>query len=473
MIKTRTTVENFYDTLSKDYDRLKQKNQYYHKQIKTLYQFLIPKQQTVLEIGCATGELLASLHPAKGVGVDISARMIDLAKKKYPRFIFKKGSAEDVTVKGKFDYIILSDVVGILDDIQQTFHNIYTIATPQTRIIISFYNYLWEPFLVLAGILGLKVPQPQQSWVSNKDIENLLELSDLEVVKQSTYLLLPFYIPVVSSFINKYIGRLPLIRNLCFIRYMVIRKKLPLHLREQHTVSIIMPARNEAGNIEKAVKEIPTLGKKTEIIFVEGHSTDTTRQVIQKVIQSYKGPNRLRLFIQKKQRGKGPAVRTGFKEAKGEVLIIFDADLTTDAKDLPKFYNAIRDKKAEFIQGSRLVYPMEKNAMKFLNTLGNKFFSITFSFLLDQRIKDTLCGTKVLFKNDYERIAKNRSYFGNFDPFGDFDLIFGAAKLNLKIMEIPVRYKARSYGQTNISRFRNGALLLRMTIFAARKIKFF
>ena len=115
---------------------------------------------------------------------------------------------------------------------------------------------------------------------------------------------------------------------------------------------------------------------------------------------------------------------------------------------------------------------MEEKAMRFLNLLGNKFFSLMFSWLLDQRFKDTLCGTKVLFKSDYEQLKKGRKFFGEFDPFGDFDLIFGASKLNLKLVEIPIRYKERTYGMTNIRRFRHGLLLFKMCFFAFKKIKF-
>jgi glycosyltransferase involved in cell wall biosynthesis len=171
-------------------------------------------------------------------------------------------------------------------------------------------------------------------------------------------------------------------------------------------------------------------------------------------------------------KGKGNAVREAFDVASCDILMILDADLTTPPEDMPKFYDALRNNKGEFINGCRLVYPMEKEAMRFLNFLANKFFGWFFSYLLGQRMKDTLCGTKVLFKNDYERIIANRSYFGDFDPFGDFDLLFGAAKLNLKIAEVIVHYRDREYGSTQISRFSHGWLLIKMSLFAARKIKF-
>ena len=212
------------------------------------------------------------------------------------------------------------------------------------------------------------------------------------------------------------------------------------------------------------------MGRLTEIIFVEGHSTDNTWDEIQRVAKKY--PDRQIKILQQSGAGKGNAVREGFAAASGDILMILDADLTMPPEELPKFYDVLASRHAEFANGVRLVYPMEKEAMRFLNMCANKFFSIAFTWLLGQPVKDTLCGTKVLFRKDYESIVANRSYFGNFDPFGDFDLLFGASKLNLKIADVPIRYRNRTYGSTNIHRWKHGLLLLRMTMFAARKLKF-
>jgi len=470
MIDETNQIEKFYDKIARRRVSWKKKNRYYHNQLTRLFQFLIPQGQKIIEIGSGTGDLLASLKPTKGVGIDISENMIKIAKKKYSKFV--KSSAENLRINEKFDYIILSDVVGDLSDIQQSLQEIDKISDENSRIVISYYNYLWEPILKLGEKLNLKMPQPLQNWLSRGDIKNLLELSDLEIVKDSTFLLFPLYIPIFSTYVNKYIARLPFINKLCLVMYFVARKKPTILLEKDYSVSIIIPTRNEAGNIERAITSIPQLTKTQQLVFVEGHSKDNTREVIGEMIQKYKRKDIL-LVNQGHEFGKADAVRKGISKSSGDIIMIFDADLTVDPSDLPKFYQAIRSKKAEYIQGSRLVYPMEKQAMRLLNIAGNKFFGATFTFLLDQRMKDTLCGTKVLFRKNYDKIAKNRAYFGDFDPFGDFDLIFGASKLNLKISEIPIRYKARSYGTTNISRFRHGWLLFKMTGIAAKKIKFF
>jgi glycosyltransferase involved in cell wall biosynthesis len=236
------------------------------------------------------------------------------------------------------------------------------------------------------------------------------------------------------------------------------------------SVSVIVPARNEAGNIDTILRRIPEMGNGTEIVFVEGHSTDNTYEAIDQSLEMF--PERNCKVMRQTGRGKGDAVRLGFEKSSGDVLMILDADMTVPPEDLRRFFDAIIEGNGEFINGVRLVYPLEDQSMRFFNILGNKFFSLAFSWLLGQPIKDTLCGTKVLWRRDYMKIVDNRAYFGNFDPFGDFDLLFGAAKLNLKIAEMPVRYRARIYGDTNISRWRHGWLLLKMVGFAAKRIKF-
>lgn len=368
------------------------------------------------------------------------------------------------------EYFVLGGIIHHERDIQTLLSEVRTLCRSETRLIVTYYSTLWRPFAALASILGLRRKTSQPNWLAHEDIINLLRLSDFEMVKLDQKILMPFYIPLLSNFINRYLAPLPLLRHLCLLNIAVARPT-NYSANPEPSVSIVVPARNEAGNIDSIVRRIPPMGPKDEIIFIEGNSTDDTWQAIQAAQRRY-GDTRRILIGQQQGKGKGDAVRHGFGMATQDILMILDADMTVPPEDLPKFYSAIKDNKGEFINGSRLVYPMEKEAMRFFNLLGNKFFALAFSFVLGQRYKDTLCGTKVITRANYLKLSANRSYFGDFDPFGDFDLIFGAARMGLKIVEVPIVYRERTYGETNISRWRHGAILLAMLVFAARRIKF-
>lgn len=407
------------------------------------------------------------------MGIDFSEKMISIARSRFNDVTFYEMAAEDIQLEEKFDLIILSNLIGFVDDVQNVFHELRKVCHVNTKIIITYYNYFWEPFIKLAESTGLKTKTPNQNWLSQQDIKNLLALAGFDVYRKVNTMLFPFYIPLISPFLNRFLVRMPIFKLFALNMYS-FAKPLPSLVEtvsDKFSVSIVIPARNEAGNIENAITRLPKFSKHLEIIFIEGNSTDNTWEVIQQVHEKYKDSYDIKIGQQTGQ-GKNDAVKKGFDMATGDILMILDADLTVPPEDLPKFYNAIASGQGDFINGSRLVYQMDKEAMRFLNLLGNKFFSLAFSWLLEQPFKDTLCGTKVIFKNDYDKLVSNQSYFGNFDPFGDFDLIFGAYKLNLKIVEIPIRYRERTYGSTNISRFTHGVILLKMCAFAARKIKF-
>lgn len=465
----KKAIQNYFDSVSEQRPIWKKRNKTYHKLLEKYYSFIIPKNAKVLEIGCGTGDLLAAVSPSRGVGIDFSEKTIEIARANHPALEFIVQDVESLELNEKFDYIILSDLVGSLWDIQLAFDMLQKVCHDRTRIIISYYNYLWEPLMKFGEFIKLKQKLPLQNWLSTKDITNLLRLSGFETVRTDKKILLPKYIPIFSWLFNNYFANLPFFKGFTLSNFIIAR---PVAEKSQeYSVSIIVPARNEKGNIENAILTTPMFGSAQEFVFVEGHSADGTYEEMLRVQEKYVDKNIK--VIRQSGKGKGNAVRDGFELATGEILFILDADLTTPPQDMPKFYDALRTNRGEFINGCRLVYPMEKQAMRLLNLIANKFFGISFSFLLGQRLKDTLCGTKVLYKKDYEIIKENRHYFGDFDPFGDFDLLFGAAKLNLKMVEINVRYKDRQYGTTQISRFKHGILLIRMTLFASRKLKFF
>jgi SAM-dependent methyltransferase len=465
----RTHLLEYFDALAPTRDAWIKKNWYYHREVSRALSFFIPANSSVLQIGSGTGVLLNSLKPKHGLGLDVSPAMVKIARHKYPQLEFRVDDVENLETNEKFDYVVLSDVIGFLSDVQRSFENLRRVSHQSTRILITYFHFLWEPALKVAERIGWKARQPLLNWLTPADIANLLELADFEIIRSDSRLLLPAHIPLLSAFCNRFLVHLPVFRHLALMRIIVARPRRA-EKAEPFSCSVIVPCRNERGNIELAAERIPAIGSHTEIIFVEGNSTDGTREEIERVAAKY-AKREIKLLKQTGQ-GKGDAVRQGFSAATGDVLMILDGDLTVAPEELPKFYDVIAKGAADFVHGSRLVYPMQNEAMRFLNLLGNRFFSIVFTYLLEQTFKDTLCGTKVLLRRDYEKIAANRQYFGDFDPFGDFDLIFGAAKLNLKIIEIPIHYRARTYGETNISRFRHGLLLLRMAWYAMWKMKF-
>jgi SAM-dependent methyltransferase len=467
MLKKQAIRDRF-DGLASKRESWQRRASYYYNDQRRYLQFLIPEGLRVLEIGCGLGDQLAALKPQRGLGIDLSEAMVKEASKRHPELEFRAGDGEALALDETFDVILLVDLVGHVLDVEATLKQLRRCCTPTTRVVIAYYNFLWEPFLGFLEQVGLKMPQEEQNWLSPGDIRNLLRLADYEVVKAERRLLMPTGIPILSTIANRLLAYLPGLNHLCLCHYVVARMRTA-PTNEPQTMTVVIPCRNEKGNIEAAIARLPSFGRRQEVIFVDGHSTDGTPEEIQRMITQY--PEKDIKCLVQDGRGKGDAVRKGFAHATGDILMILDADLTMPPEDLPKFYDAIASGKGEFINGSRLVYPMEHEAMRYLNLLGNKFFSMAFSWLLGERIKDTLCGTKVLFRRDYERIAASRSYFGEFDPFGDFDLLFGASKLNLKILEVPIRYQERTYGATNIHRFTHGWLLLKMTVFGFFRLK--
>jgi SAM-dependent methyltransferase len=445
---------------------------------------LIPADASVLEVGCGLGDLVASLPNRRRRGSDLLPEMVARARARHPDVTFDVGAAEGSAAPGepgaaaaapeRFDAVICDRLCHSVLDIRALLGGLRARLADGGRIYLTAFNYLWEVPTRLAELSGWKRPAPTSNWLSDSDFKNLFDIAGLEVVRFEDRLLLPLGVPGASSLLNRYLVRLPGLSRLSLYRIYVLRAVRDggaSLARRRASVSVVVPTRNEAGNVQGAIDRTPVMGSGTELIFVEGGSTDGTWETIQDCVRRYQGPLTLRAY-QQTGKGKGDAVRLGFGQATGDLLMILDADLTVPPEELPEFYDVAVRGHADFVQGTRLVYPMEPGAMRFFNKIGNVAFSQLFSYLLQQPIKDTLCGTKVLWRADYERIAAARAYFGDFDPFGDFDLIFGAARFNLKIAEIPVRYRDRVYGETNIARWKHGWLLLRMSTVAARKLRF-
>jgi ubiquinone/menaquinone biosynthesis C-methylase UbiE len=460
-------IARAFDVFATEEERWRRRNRTYHDQVERVATFHVPPGQTVLEIGCGSGDLLAALEPSVGVGVDVSAGMVAAARERHPELRIVHSTGEELDLGETFDTIVLSDLLPFVHDLQALFDSVARHSRPRTRIVINTYNRAWRPIIAAAELLGLKPRKPIRNWVSLDDVANLLGLAGFEVLMSTSRVLLPKKVPFLTMFLNGFLANIWPFKNLGLMHWIVARQ-LPVSTGEE-SVSVVIPCRNEAGHVPELVRRLPQFGSALEVIWVEGNSTDDTRAAIERVIADNPQLD-MRLLVQP-GKGKGDAVRTGFAAAKHDVLMILDGDVSVLPEDLPKFYRVLVDGRGEFINGSRLVYDMEPGSMRFLNVLGNKLFSRLFKGVTGQHVKDTLCGTKVLRRSDYEKIAAGRSYFGDFDPFGDFDLLFGASKLGLKVVDLPVRYHPRTYGTTNISRFRHGLLLFRMTVFAFWKFR--
>ncbi len=484
MRDARNARRRAYDAVAPERDRWARRHHYYHTELERFFRLQIPEGISVLEVGCGTGDLLAALRPSIGVGIDISGLMIERARRKHPHLSFVQADAEALPLKQTFDAVVLCNVIGDFIDVWSALRELRVVMRPDSRLVIAYYNFLWEPLIRAGERLGLKMPQLHQNWLSVAAIGNLLQLNGFEVIQQGYRILLPFGVPAVSTICNRLLAKLPLLKKLSLVNFVTARALAePASAAGQPSCSVIIPTRNEAGNIEAAVERVPPLGSHTEIIFVDGDSTDGTVEKIEEQIERHRGAKDIKLIHQVPRGsragddgrmlalGKGDAVRKGFDAATGDVLIILDGDLTVPPENLPMFVAALAEGRGELINGTRLVYPLERESMRLANMAGNKLFSLLFTWALEQPITDTLCGTKALLRRDYERIAANRGFFGDFDPFGDFDLLFGAAKLSLRIVDVPVRYQARTYGDVKIERWKHGLLLAKMWFLAVRKLK--
>jgi hypothetical protein len=345
-------------------------------------------------------------------------------------------------------------------DIEGTLRALWKKMSRTSRVVTVMYNPYLRWAYSLANRFSIRRGELPSTFVTSTDLRNIAALAGFEVVRARPVGFLPWRMGGVGTLINRVCAALPIVRFASLAWVVVLRPIKPS--ANKPSLSIVIPARNERGNIEAALQRMPDLGVTPEVIFVEGHSNDGTWEEIERVSELYKDRFPIKCFRQT-GKGKADAVRLGFSKASGELLTILDADLTMPPELLNRFYEAWTSGLADFINGNRLVYPMEGQAMKFLNWLGNIFFAKALSFVLDARLGDSLCGTKLMTRRDYERFVRWRGEFGDFDPFGDFELIFPACCLGLGVIDVPIRYRDRVYGTTNIRRFYHGMMLFKMT----------
>ncbi len=445
------TKEHF-NRIAPAFDKWKSRNSYYHNQIKRFHASSIPKRKRILEIGCATGSLLASLEPEYGLGIDISEKMIEIARGKYPWLNFAVSDIGTLNIDGKFDYVILSNLLEYIPDCLDFFQKIKRFCSHNARVVITNVNPLWEPIMYLSTKLKLRTPDIQRNYITKRDVINMLTLCDYDIIEDGFRMLIPKRVFLVSGFLNKLFSRIPGVSNFCCMQYIIAWERPRILQAPEPSCSVIVPCFNELANIRECIARIPRMGKFTEIIVVDDGSSDGTGDIVSEIARKN---NEVSLVRHPVNRGKALAIKTGFENAKGDIVIILDADMAVPPEELPKFFYAIANGNAEFVNGTRMIYPMEKGAMRFFNFLGNKMFGMILSILVGQRNTDTLCGTKAMLRKYYEYI--------NIDSrWGDFDLLFGAAKLKLKTVEMPVHYKRRIAGRSKMKAVKDGFLFLKV-----------
>lgn len=454
-------VTDHFSKIAKDYDFWKNKNRYYYKQIKNFYERNIPIGKKVLELGCGTGDILHCVCPRYGVGLDKNGEMIKLAKNRFSDLNFL--TASSIKIEDKFEYVLMCDFLDHVSDIWEIFRELESSIEESSKVIITTVNPAWDSIFRILESWKLKMPERPHNFLFKADIINLLKLFSYQVEQEGLFLLLPIHIPFLSFILNRYLYRLPLIKNLCLVQYIIARKIKKEITHRELSCSVVVPCFNEAENIKECLQRIPPMGKFTEVIFVDDGSTDATASVVKDLISK---DTRVKLISYPVNKGKAHAIKAGFKAAQGEVLMILDADMTVMPEDLEKFFWAISIPGVDFVNGTRMVYPLEKEAMRGLNRLGNKMFSFLFTWLLGQRITDTLCGTKVILEETYRKIDMT-----SYDQWGDFDLLLNVAKLQLRIVEMPVRYKRRLKGESKMRPFKHGFQLLIRCLIGFKELK--
>ncbi|MFP4040290.1 MAG: glycosyltransferase [Desulfosudaceae bacterium] len=405
--------------------------------------FFIPANSRVLMFGCPDNCFLDKLRPEIGIGVAAGAGPGHAGSN-----IYYVDDIETFYVEETFDYIIINEVLDSAADVRRFLVGLLRMAGPETRIILNSLNPGWKGLIstLSPGSPAAAGRQTRAGRFSRRDLEKFLAISGYEIITRENYLLLPWPVPVVAAFTNRFLAKLPLLRRCCLGRLTVARPDRPPADPSEITTSVVITCRDEEGNIRDLVERIPVMGKKTELVFVEGHSVDNTVGRVREMMRQY--PDRDIKLYHQTGIGQGDAFRLGFDRAEGDFLIWLEADLTTPPEEARHIWEAYAGGHGEYINGSRFVYPMAPGAMPPVNKLGNRFFSRVMSLVTGRDFTDTLCGFKGITRTGYQHIVNSPNRFDDLDPFGDFLLILGAVRYNLKIAEVPVHYQPRKYGES-------------------------
>lgn len=431
---SKSVIKEYFERVAPDWERWQKRNRFYHKTISNLLQGMIPPGSTVLELGSGVGDLLASLKPSSGMGFNVAPALTVRALQKHPQLEFYTIDVDSVSLPRPFEpqYIVMTNMLDYVHDVWDMMDSLKPAIREHTLLVISTNNPLWAPLLRLASKLGLRFPESPRNFITNKDICSVLHLQGFDIVEEGLTLPVPKRIPIIGTLINAIVPEVPVLRFVSSLQYIAARPRIP---RPPLSCSVVIPCHNEADNIQECLRRVPNFGAWTEIVVVDDGSTDETCQRVKEMMAT---DSRVRLVVLEKNQGKANAVRAGFQAANGDVLMILDADMAVTPEELAKFLTPLQEGTADFVNGTRLIYPMQGKAMRVANFLGNKGFCFLASKVIRQRVSDTLCGTKAFLKRDFVRMP-----LGGAERWGDFDLLFGAARLKLRILEIPVHYTER------------------------------
>lgn len=441
---------------------------YYYRELARMLGGIIPADVSLAQLGAENGHLLSLLTAAEKTAIESDEALLEEGRRLRQDIRFLKADFWNLAAPQTYEYVLLAEVTDSMRDVDVVLTGLRDLLNPEGRLVIVTRSSWWRPLFALAKRLPLIKTQPRfKGLLRLRDMHNMLRISGFEVVHYGRGVLCPVYIPLISWFLNRVLARVAPFQWFGAAQYIVAR---PVRVvAREASVSVIIAARNERGNIERLVERVPEFGKELELVFVEGNSRDGTWDEIVRVQKAYEGRRRI-VALQQEGRGKWDAVKKGFSIATGELLMILDADMTVPPEDLPRFYRVFAEGHGDFINGSRMIYPMESRAMRFFNKLGNRFFAMFVGLIIRTKLSDTLCGTKVFRRSEWERMQRLPE--AGRDPFGDFEMLFGAHRLNLSIVELPVRYRDREYGETQINRWRDGWLLLKLCIHTWKSLRF-
>lgn len=445
-------IRKHFDSIAEDYPRWRRMNAYYNDQLVHWCRSRVPPGRRILDFGCGRGSVLSALEPSQGTGIDLSGEMIRYAKTDHPRLDFERTPIEEFRPRSEYDAVLCVNTLEYTWDVGAVLDKIHSVLRDNGRVLIATGNPLWSRIFRWASSWGLRMPECTRLFLTNKDLENLLSLHGFDVADSRMALPVPKLIPVLGPLLNWLVPRLPLVSYLLCSTQLITARKVP-PVRKDYSVSIVVPCHNEAGNVERCVRETGKLGLRTELIFVDDGSTDGTAQAIRPELNP---ELEVKVLRYEPNRGKSFAVQTGFAAATGDILMVLDADLTTHPSELRPLYEAFASGRAEFVNCTRFIYPGEQRSMHLANYIGNKFFAILVSLVMEARVSDTLCGTKAMFRWDYRHMTMGR------DPWGDYDFLFGAAQQRLVIRELPVHYRERRAGQSKMKTLRHALNLFRM-----------